>query len=125
MDPIRILIVEDEPDLREIYVETLKGAGYHVDTASDGEEGLKKMKAGGWSLVLLDIILPKIDGLGIMKMLQYERPSRPNKCILFITNVSTDAKIRDALKLGDGYLIKTQITPADLLNEVKNYLGKI
>lgn len=54
-----ILIVEDEHDIREIYVEVLTQAGYIVDQAADGEVGMQKIKEGKWDLLLLDIMLPE------------------------------------------------------------------
>ncbi|MBI4100264.1 response regulator [Candidatus Microgenomates bacterium] len=124
MEPAKILVVEDEVLLRQLYADTLTEEGYRVETAADGEEALKKMQAGGWDLVLLDIILPKIDGIGLMKIVKGAHPARPNKCVVFLTNVDKDEKIKEALKFGDGYLIKSQITPGDLIKEVRVYLKR-
>ena len=124
MDPAKILVVEDEVLLSQLYADTLTGEGYHVDTAADGEEALKKLGNGGWDLVLLDIILPKIDGIKLMRILKGMHPPKPNKCVVFLTNVDKDERIKEALKFGDGYLIKSQITPGDLLNEVRLYLTR-
>src|SRR3989344_137417 len=124
MDPAKILVVEDDPFLRELYQETLVAEGYHVDTAQDGEEGLAKIKQGGWDLVLLDIILPKLDGLEIMRRVKSDDGQKPSKSIVFLTNLDKDEEIKEALKLGDGYLIKSQITPGDLSEEIKLYLQK-
>jgi DNA-binding response OmpR family regulator len=124
MDKQKILIVEDDPLLRELYSNTLTDEGYSVDSASDGEEGLSKMKAGGYDLVLLDIILPKMDGLSIMKQYITTSPANPNKKIIFLTNLDKDEEIKEALKLGNGYLIKSEITPGDLIREVQLYLNQ-
>ncbi len=124
MDKGKILIVEDDEFLREVYVETLKDEGYTVDIAVDGSEGLEKIKQGGYDLVLLDIIMPKMDGLEVMRRIKAEGNANPNKCIIFLTNLDKDEEIKEALKLGDGYLIKSQLTPGDLLREVKVYLSK-
>lgn len=123
MDKQKILIVEDDPLLRELYSNTLTNEGYAVDSAADGEEGLTKMKAGGYDLVLLDIILPKMDGLSVMKEYMTHPAQNPNKKIVFLTNLDKDEEIKEALKLGNGYLIKSEITPGDLLREVKLYLA--
>jgi CheY-like chemotaxis protein len=124
MQNTRILVVEDDLFLRELYTETLKDEGFDVDNAADGEEGLQKIMQGGWDLILLDIILPKIDGLEIMKKVKETPPATPNKSIVFLTNLDKDEEIKEALKLGDGYLIKSQITPGDLLSEINLYLQK-
>lgn len=124
MNPARILIVEDDLFLRELYIETLTSEGYTVENASDGEEGLNKIRAGGYDLVLLDIILPKIDGIQIMKTIQAGGgTTQPNKGVVFLTNLDNADEIKEALQLGKGYIIKSQITPADLIIKVKSYLG--
>lgn len=120
----RILVVEDDQLLRELYVDTLKSEGYEVDSSEDGESGYQKMKQGGWDLILLDIILPKISGLDIMKKLSEESNTSYNKTVVFLTNLDKSEEIKEALKLGRGYLIKSQMTPGDLVNEVHMYLSK-
>lgn len=124
MDSKRILVVEDDLFLRELYTDILSAEGFKVDSAQDGEEALQKMKIGGYDLVLLDIIMPKMDGLSVMKQMQNAPPQNPNKCVVFLTNLDKDEEIRTALQLGQGYLIKSQITPGRLVEEVKNYINK-
>lgn len=125
MNQTMILLVEDEQYLRELYQEILIEQGYKVDTASDGEEGFNKVKQGGWDLVILDIILPKMNGLEIMRKIRNEPPVNPNKKIVFLTNLDKDEEIKEALQLGDGYFIKSQITPGSLVNELKVYLTPV
>lgn len=124
MNTVKILVVEDDQFIRELYCDVLKAEGYVVDIAIDGEEGLKKIKEGGYDLVLLDIIMPKIDGLEIMRRIKNDPPALPNKCVIFLTNLDKEEEIRTALQLGNGYLIKSQITPGGLVQEVKTYLKK-
>jgi len=124
MDPAKILVVEDDLFLRELYTDILSGEGYKVESAVDGEDALGKMKIGGYDLVLLDIIMARMDGLTGMKQMQNITPQAPNKCVVFLTNLDKDEEIKIALELGNGYLIKSQITPGSLLDEVKTYLGK-
>src|SRR6476620_6916971 len=59
----RILLVEDDPSIREVTAIGLRAAGFTVETASDGRDGLDRFEAGGFDLVLLDVMLPKLDGL--------------------------------------------------------------
>ena len=122
MNETKILLVEDEQYLRELYEEILLEQGYKVETAVDGEEGFNKLKQGGWDLVILDIILPKINGLEIMRKIKSDPPLRPNKKVVFLTNLDKDEEIKEALQLGDGYFIKSQITPGSLVEELKAYL---
>ena len=119
MDKTKILVVEDDEFLREVYVETLTDEGYAVDTALDGMEGLTKIKQGGYKLILLDIIMPKIDGLEVVRQLKNQNLFPQNTSVIFLTNLEKDEEIKQALELGDGYLIKSQLTPGDLIKEVK------
>lgn len=123
MDQTKILLVEDDELLRDVYYETLTGEGFKVETAVNGEEAYNKIKLGGWTLVLLDIILPKMDGLAVMKKIKEDPNSNSFfKKLIFLTNLDKDDEIKEALQLGDGYLIKSQLTPEDLLKEVRLYL---
>lgn len=120
----KILIVEDDAFLREVYIETLEKEGFSIASAEDGEQGLEKLRPGGWDLVLLDIIMPKLNGLEVMKKFKEDPNAKPSKCIIFLTNLDKDEEIKEALLLGDGYLIKSQMTPGDFLKEVKGFLVK-
>src|SRR5215213_1432872 len=68
----KILVVDDEPDALELIQYNLKAAGYDVVTAADGEEALKKARATNPSLVILDVMLPEVDGLEVCKTLRKE-----------------------------------------------------
>lgn len=118
----KILIVEDDKSLQDVYAEILRAEGYEIDTADDGEQALNKMKAGGWDLVLLDIVLPKMSGIDVMQEITNNPPVTPNKSVVFLTNISAGKELKQALSLGNGYIMKSQITPGDLVGEVNLYL---
>lgn len=118
-----VLIVEDDGFLREIYLDTLKRGGYTVEAAVDGDDGYEKIKNGKYDLILLDIIMPKKDGLQVMRTLKSDPTYTSTTPVVFLTNLDNDAEIKQALQLGKGYLIKSQMTPADLLKEVKVFLS--
>lgn len=123
MNQPRVLVVEDEEYLRDLYQEVLADEGYYAETAKDGNEGLVKIKAGGWDLVILDIILPGMDGIEIMRVVKSNPPAVPNKKVVFLTNLDKDKEMQQALALGDGYFIKSQITPGNLLEQIRTYLN--
>ncbi len=126
MDQSKIILVEDDEFLREVYLEALTGEGYVVEVGVDGQEGYDKIKQGGYDLVLLDIILPTMSGLDIMQKIKAEGgTTNPNKKLIFLTNLDKDEEIKQALTLGDGYLIKSQLTPGDLIKEVQLYLASV
>lgn len=119
----RILIVEDDQFLREFYQELLQSEGFVVDVASDGEAGFQKMLSGGYHLILLDIMLPKKDGLQILRDLKIQSPKSPNQAIVVLTNLGQDAIIKECFNLGaDGFLIKSALNPDQVLTEIKSYL---
>lgn len=121
----KILVVEDDLFLRDIYQEILLNAGFYVETAEDGQKGFEKITKGGWDLVMLDIIMPVMSGIDVLHKLQEAEHSQKKyyKKLLFLTNLDNDKEIKEALQFSDGYLIKSQLTPGDILNEVKKYLS--
>ena len=121
----KILIVEDDQFLRDFYQELLTSEGYSVDVAADGEVALQKIVQGGWSLILLDIMLPKKDGLQILRDLKIQSVAQPNGPIVALTNLGHDAVIDQAFDLGaNGYLIKSAMNPDEVLIEINSYLQK-
>ncbi len=124
MDKGKILIVEDDEFLREIYKETVADLGNVVETAIDGEQALQKIPQGQYDLILLDIILPKVNGLDVIKKLKEQNTFPQKSKVIFLTNLDKDEEIKQALQLGDGYLIKSQLTPGDLSKEVNLFFAK-
>lgn len=121
----KILIVEDDQFLREFYQELLQAEGYFVDTAQDGEIGLSKMQNNEYDLVLLDLMLPKKDGVQILRDLKVTPPKSANLTIVVLTNLGQDVVIKECFDLGaEGYLIKSALNPDQVLTEVKSYLQK-
>ncbi|MBI4040052.1 response regulator transcription factor [Candidatus Daviesbacteria bacterium] len=120
----KILIIEDDQFLRDFYQELLTSEGYMVDVAGDGETGLTKIKQGGWSLVMLDIMLPKMDGLQVLKEVKALQISN-NGPIVVLTNLGNDATVNQCFAMGAaGYLIKSAMNPDEILAEIHNYLAK-
>lgn len=120
----RILVVEDEQVLRDLYVQILSDVGYAVDQAADGEAGLNALQRGGYDLVLLDIVLPKLDGIKVLEKLRGDaRPVRPNKIIIVLSNLGQEDVIASSIALGaKGYMIKSDYTPDKVVKQVQYYL---
>lgn len=120
----KILIVEDDQFLREFYQELLQSEGYNIDVAADGEAGSQKALSGNYDLVLLDIMLPKKDGLQILRELKTQSP-KSNKAVVVLTNIGQDSVIKQCFELGAmGYLIKSALNPDQVLTEIKSFLSK-
>src|SRR3990167_7046754 len=94
-----ILIIEDEKDILELYTTILTNAGYMVIGAVDGEEGLQKAKFEEWDIMLLDIMLPKLDGLGVLKAVKANLDVT-NKKIILLTNLSRESLITQGFNDG-------------------------
>lgn len=121
-DKKKILIVEDEHELRELYVQIIDMEGYAVDSAADGDEAYQKISANPYDLILLDIILPKRDGLQVLDQLKQENRLPKNNVIL-LTNLGQDLVVAKALEYNvRGYLVKSDYTPDQLLKEIKEFL---
>lgn len=118
----KILIVEDDLFIRELYERTLTQAGYAVVTAADGEEGLKLAKDAP-DLVLLDIMLPKVHGIDVLKKLKEDQTTK-NLPIVMLTNLGQENIMNEAFKIGAaGYLVKMRFEPQEIVNYVQEFLG--
>src|SRR3990167_7153802 len=96
---IKILIVEDDQFLWEFYQELLAAEGYIIDVAADGEIGAQKVLAGGYDLVLLDIMLPKKDGIQILKELKAQSSGARSGVVVVLTNLGQDSVIKECFNL--------------------------
>lgn len=120
----RVLVIEDEVYLSDIYLQILKMGNFHPTPCYNGDEALLLLKQGGWDLVLLDIMLPKMDGLQILEDLEANPPKKPNGPIIILTNLGKDAGIIEKIHHPSvlGYITKSDTTPGDVLQKVKQVL---
>jgi two-component system sensor histidine kinase and response regulator WspE len=119
----RILVVEDDQFIRDLYVELLRDEGYKLDVAVNGEEGYKFLHKGGYDLVLLDIIMPKMDATQVLEKLKKNPPKKKNKHIIFMTNLAQDNTVNHGKDFGvEGYLIKSDLTPDQFLKKIRELL---
>ncbi len=116
---IRILLVEDDELLRDIYVTILTDAGYSVESASDGQEGLEKITGSRWDLILLDIFMPRLTGIQVLGKLG---PDFDTTRIIFMTNREPDPEMKESLQRVGGHIIKSAHTPDTFLQAVKRFL---
>lgn len=121
--PKKILLVEDEDFIRELYVRQLTNAGFSVKFAVDGQSGLDMLRSETFDLLLLDIMLPGMNGLQLLREFKTQNPASKMITIL-LTNLGQEAVIKEGFELGaQAYLIKASYTPDQVVNEVKNALG--
>jgi CheY-like chemotaxis protein len=122
-DTKRILIVEDDEFLAEIYQRQFLGEGYIAQIAPDGERALAMLKGENFDLILLDIMLPKMDGLSVLREIRKD-PKTSQTPVVILSNLSQDATVKQGLSLGaNGYLLKAQYLPQQAVAEVKKFLA--
>lgn len=115
----KIMIVEDDSFVMDIYQTKLEQEGYEVVGAANGVEALKKLQEIRPDLILLDIIMPYMDGLEVLKKIKDDQGLR-NIPIILLTNLSQKEEIDKGLGLGaDDYLIKSHFTPSEVLEKIK------
>jgi two-component system, chemotaxis family, sensor histidine kinase and response regulator WspE len=118
----RILLVEDNHSIMEIYRKILEEEGYLVTPVEDGFLAQQHIKAGEWDLMLLDVMLPKLDGLTLLKDLSSD-PALSVKPVLIISNVNEPDFIAECKTYGiKEYIIKAEVLPSDILAKVALYL---
>ncbi|PIR96757.1 MAG: response regulator [Candidatus Doudnabacteria bacterium CG10_big_fil_rev_8_21_14_0_10_41_10] len=120
----KILVVEDEEILLAALEEELNQGGYETQGAADGSEGLEKIKSFKPDLVLLDLVMPKMDGMQVLKKMKEDSETK-NVPVVILTNLSDYERISEALSLGaKDYLVKANYSLADLLDKVKTVLSR-
>lgn len=118
----KILLVEDETFIADLYAHHLSKSGFEVKIANDGTTGLKLLESETFDILLLDIMLPEINGLEILRQWRAKNPQSAMPVIL-LTNLGQDAVIKEGFSLGaQGYLIKASYTPEQIVSEIKNVL---
>lgn len=101
---MRILIVEDDEQIASFIIKGLKQAGFAVDHATDGEEGLRLALTKAYDAAIVDIMLPKLDGLSLIERLRHQKVNTP--VIILSAKRSVDDRVRGLQKGGDDYLTK-------------------
>ncbi len=117
-----ILIIEDEELMVRMYTKLFSFEGYTVASSTDGEHGLKKAKDEKPDLIVLDIMMPKMNGLEVLEALK-SNPETSDIPVVILTNLGNDETLKESLQLGAaGYLVKSQVTNETLIEEIKQYI---
>lgn len=120
----KILFIEDESALQKSVTEILKKEGYETISAFDGESGLKSAKEKKPDLILLDLILPKLDGFSVLEKLKEDKETKEIPVIV-LTNLEDVKDVGRALELGaTTYLVKAQYNLEEVLEKIKQVLEK-
>lgn len=120
----KILFIEDESALHKTFGEIVKQEGYEMISALDGETGLKMAKEEKPDVILLDLILPKMNGFEVLKSLK-EQEETKNIPVIVLTNLEGMDDIGKVLSLGaTTYLVKTEYEIEEILQKIKKALGE-
>ena len=120
----RLLVVEDEEILLTALSEELLGEGFDVIKAHDGVEGVEKAASEKPDLILLDLVMPRLDGLGALKQMK-DNPLTKDIPVVILTNLSDYDKVSEALALGArDYLVKANYRMEELINKIKVVLER-
>ena len=119
----KILVVDDEEDIRKTVAYQLKAAGYEVITAVDGEEGLEKARAEAPDLIILDLMLPKIEGHKVCGLLKNDTRYKNIPIILFTARVQKE-DVELSKEVGADVYITKPFETSDLIGKVEELLKK-
>ncbi len=122
--PKKILIIEDDRFLKELMSKKLVGEGYQISEVIDGEEGVRAVKSEKPDLILLDLILPGIDGFEVLTRIKQD-PEIAQIPVIILSNLGQKEDIERGIKLGAvDYLIKAHFTPGEIVEKIANILLK-
>ena len=118
----KILVIEDDKFLRELIARKLSDDGFVIIEAMDGEEGIKKVKEEKPDLILLDLILPSIDGFEVLSQIKKDENLKSIPVII-LSNFGQREEVEKGLKMGAvDYLIKAHFTLGEIIEKMKNIL---
>lgn len=122
---IKVLLIEDEEMLANMYEVKFQNEGFEVIKALDGATGLDLSKTTNPDFVLLDVIMPKMDGFSVLKSMREDEKTK-NLPVMLLTNLGQDEDVQKGKELGAvGYLVKANVTPAEVVATVKKELEKL
>ncbi|MCD4762252.1 response regulator [bacterium] len=123
-EEIKILLIEDDPFLLSMYSTKFELEGFRIITAEDGEKGLRLALTVDPSIILLDILLPKMNGFDVLEKLKADDKGKDIPVIL-LTNLNQKDEIERAMSMGaDDYLIKAHFLPSEVVEKIMKILDK-
>lgn len=119
----KILIVDDDAVIAGMYLLKFQGSDFDVSIATDGKNALERIKSDEPDVVLMDLVLPRLDGFEVLATLNKEQlPKKPK--IIILSNLGQQEEIDKGLALGaDGYVVKARSTPSEVVAKVEQILG--
>jgi len=120
-----ILLVDDDLTLLEMYEDRLKAEGYDITRATNGEEALQKLRETKPALVILDIMMPKVNGFDVLKNIRADQEFK-NIPVIVLTALIQDVDRAQGKKLGaTDYIVKSETMPGEVIAKIKKALGEV
>lgn len=120
----KILIVEDDRYISKMYQLKLSLEGYEVQVAENGREGVDKVKEMMPDVILLDILMPELDGFEVLKIVKSDAATKSIP-VLIMSNLGQEDHIEKGMKMGAaGYIVKSQYTPSKVVEKIKETIEK-
>lgn len=119
-----VLVVDDDLTLRELYAERLKQEGYVVIESDNGDDAVKKALDQLPSLIILDIMMPKTNGIDVMKKLRADEKTKGIPIVILTALIQEVDKVKSLMTDKDAYLIKSEQMPKDVIDRVNVSLAK-
>jgi DNA-binding response OmpR family regulator len=121
----KILFIEDDPLINKIYSTRLKADGHEVFTAENGEEGLKMAGDIQPDVVVLDVMMPRVDGFAVLEKLRSDDRFK-NRPILMYSNLNNEDEIKRAKQMGvTEFLVKANLSPTQMVAKIKQYIDSL
>ncbi len=121
----KILFVEDDPFISEIYTKKFETSGFEVVPALTGRDALKKAHDAAYDIVMLDMVIPELSGMEVLKELRTNKEYDPNLKVVVFSNLSGPQERQETLAAGaNGFISKTDFTPSEVVKEVQRYLDQ-
>ncbi len=120
----KLILIEDEQSIRELYKRQFDLSGFQTDAFGNGKDGLAALSQNHYDIMLLDIMLPDINGLQILKEVKSNEKTKEMP-VFMLTNLGQEVTIKEGFALGaESYLIKSSYTPDQIILEINNALAK-
>jgi chemosensory pili system protein ChpA (sensor histidine kinase/response regulator) len=121
----KILVIEDDPVVATVYRRFLEGNGFQIDIATDGAKGLERMTSFAPDAVVLDLMMPKMNGIDVLKNLR-AREAHRDLPVIVLTNACIPAFVEQAMQAGANYVMdKSKDTPSSILAAIQRLLDTV
>ncbi len=120
----KVMIVDDDIILRDMYAERLKAENFDVEVAANGEEALEKLKTIKPDVILLDIMMPKVNGFNVLDTIKNTPETKAIPVIMLTALIQEDNKKKGMASGAYDYLAKSEAMPAEVVEKVKKAIGK-